>query len=570
MKRFFKLLLIFVLPIFLVSSLSYAEFYEINELNVEIKANYDTTMNVKEEFFVTYSKPRHGIIRWIPLDYIVNGKKVSSISIYNVKILRNNNKESFSISHENGNVVFKIGNANKFVNYAQKYTIYYDVYGAFDFMNDKDLLKWNITGNDHQTNIHKVNFKITFPFDITNNIPYFFVGQYGSTQSYSDYVPQGNTINFSYQNMLTPGDGISFFMDFNKGLFKEPTFLAKVFHYIKRFKDELLLLLGSFLGIYLTWLKFGKEDYIAIPARYYPPENMDPCKFGFLLDDRSSPNEVISLIFYWASKGFIKIKEEDDDTYLIKLKDLITDNIYERKLFNLLFKGGKTETSLGALESERKEKEKQILHNNTSYHTANEVTLDTIYNEIQKDAEVKGIYTKSSLVARNVMIIMVFVTPFLACFIPNISGTHVLVLFIICISFIVMSRYMCKKTSFGNQLFSEVKGFEMFLKKVENPQIEVLMKNEVNYCSKVLPYAVAAGVTNEFLKKMQKLMLSLPSWYDGNNDFSSFNRSINSSVKSLSTSLKPLPSPRSHSSSIRGASGGFSGGGFGGGGSGSW
>ena len=39
MKRFLNLLLIFVLPIFLVSSLSYAEFYEINELSFNINVN---------------------------------------------------------------------------------------------------------------------------------------------------------------------------------------------------------------------------------------------------------------------------------------------------------------------------------------------------------------------------------------------------------------------------------------------------------------------------------------------------------------------------------------------------
>lgn len=569
MKRFLNLLLIFVLPIFLVSSLSYAEFYEINELSVNINVNKDSTIEVTEDFYVTFSKPRYGLIRWIPLDYIVNGTKISSLKIYDVQILRNNQTEPFSQYSENGNIVFKIGSANRFVDSYQKYTIRYNAYGVIDFFNDKDLIKWNITGNDHQTNIHKVNFKITFPFDITNNIPYFYVGSYGSTQQYLDYFLSGDNISFFYNNMLVPGQGISFFMDFNKGLFKEPTFLEKILFYIKRAKDALILLFGSLFAIFLAWLKFGKDDYIAIPAKYYPPENMDPCKFGFLLDDRSSPNEVISLIFYWASKGFIKIKEENNDTYLIKMKDLVTDNIYETKLFNLLFKGGKAQTSLGALESERKQKEMQMLNNNTCF-PSNEATLDTIYNEIKKDAEVKGIYTKSSIIARNTMLTMLFIIPFLAFFVLNISFLHVLILGVIFIILIITSKFMYKKTDYGNKLFSEVKGFEMFLRKVENPQIEVLMKNEVNYCSKVLPYAVAAGVTNEFLNKMQKLMISLPLWYEGNNNFTSFNRSINSSVRSLSTSLKPIPSPRNHSSSIHGASGGFSGGGHGGGGSSSW
>ena len=76
MTRFLNLLLIFVLPIFVVSSLSYAEFYEINELSVNINVNKDSTIEVTEDFYVTFSKPRYGLIRWIPLDYIVNGTKI--------------------------------------------------------------------------------------------------------------------------------------------------------------------------------------------------------------------------------------------------------------------------------------------------------------------------------------------------------------------------------------------------------------------------------------------------------------------------------------------------------------
>ena len=102
--------------------------------------------------------------------------------------------------------------------------------------------------------------------------------------------------------------------------------------------------------------------------------------------------------------------------------------------------------------------------------------------------------------------------------------------------------------------------FKDFIRKID-PQLRNSFPKSDN---------ITASSLNEFLNKMQKLMISLPSWYEGNNNFTSFNRSINSSVRSLSTSLKPIPSPRNHSSSIHSASGGFSGGGHGGGGSSSW
>ena len=49
MKKILLVLFIFVLSIFLVSNVSFAEFYEINELNVNINVNKDSTMEVTED-----------------------------------------------------------------------------------------------------------------------------------------------------------------------------------------------------------------------------------------------------------------------------------------------------------------------------------------------------------------------------------------------------------------------------------------------------------------------------------------------------------------------------------------
>ena len=78
-----------------------------------------------------------------------------------------------------------------------------------------------------------------------------------------------------------------------------------------------------FLMIVSLWLAFGKDEKIYPSAEFYPPEGMTPAEIGYAVDGTVDSKDVLSLLIYWADKGYIKIEERTKrDFYLIQLKQL--------------------------------------------------------------------------------------------------------------------------------------------------------------------------------------------------------------------------------------------------------
>ncbi|MGI6681503.1 MAG: DUF2207 domain-containing protein [Bdellovibrionota bacterium] len=376
---------------------------------------------------------------------------------------------------------------------------------------------------------------------------------------------------FLYPNTLLPHTGISIFIDFDKGIFKEKTLPEKLLSFIKRFSGELTLLFSFIFVLLLVWYIYGKDDYVPVAVRYYPPDNMSPVMFRYILSDYLNSFGASSIIFYWASKGYLKISQDknNDEIYLIKLRDIDKDKEkdYEQKVFNALFKnsdkvGLKELQSLyaGSLSADR-----EGLNLGNGYGDFR-TEFRKLYSYVLDDAKKMGVYTESSKnLMLKVMLLSVFVClPIFVLIMLKIIGlSYFLVILVIMVFSSLFSIYMYKKTPYGNRLYAQAKGFEEFLKKVENPQIETLMRDEIDYCNKILPYAIAIGIENKFIKKMQSLLVALPSCYEGVDGYKSFNKVVKTSVRSFSYSYS---SPSNGGSS----GGGSSGGGCGGGGSGSW
>ena len=70
-----------------------------------------------------------------------------------------------------------------------------------------------------------------------------------------------------------------------------------------------------------------------------PPKDMTPAEMGYIFDGRVDDKDVISLLFFWAVKGYIKIEELSDNDYKIQkvVKQPKFENNYEAELFYDLF-----------------------------------------------------------------------------------------------------------------------------------------------------------------------------------------------------------------------------------------
>lgn len=130
---------------------------------------------------------------------------------------------------------------------------------------------------------------------------------------------------------------------------------------------------------------------------------------------------------------------------------------------------------------------------------------------------------------------------------------------------------MAAPTKAGRNLLDAIEGFEMYMATAEEDRLNLLNPPEhtPELFEKLLPHAVALGLTHEWSRKFAGVLASAgaaaqPQWYAGTHrfDFDTFENSFGSAVSSTSA-----PSERS-SSGFSG--GGSSGGGGGGGGGGGW
>jgi uncharacterized membrane protein len=145
----------------------------------------------------------------------------------------------------------------------------------------------------------------------------------------------------------------------------------------------------------------------------------------------------------------------------------------------------------------------------------------------------------------------------------------------------ILYVYLIKApTVLGAQTIAELEGFRMYLKTTEENRLNLLMPPErtPELFEKLLPYAIALDVENEWCKKFDDVLAQFnynPLWYSGNGLFvasafgNSFARSFTTSVEIARGNPTSSSSGSGHWSSGSGG-GGFSGGGGGGGGGGGW
>jgi uncharacterized membrane protein len=148
--------------------------------------------------------------------------------------------------------------------------------------------------------------------------------------------------------------------------------------------------------------------------------------------------------------------------------------------------------------------------------------------------------------------------------------------------YIMFAKRIKVFTAEGAKLASELEGFKMYLKTAEEHRLNILTPPErtPELFEKLLPYAIALDVSNEWCKKFDDVLKQLnyrPEWYDAQEDiyikgFATTFAALGTTFGSQVSSAQRSPSPSSGSSGWESGSrgGGYSGGGGGGGGGRGW
>ncbi len=561
---------LFIVFALLFSTNAFAEFFQVKNYLSEIYIQKNSIIDVKETIKVRFTSPRHGIFRYIPTKYRFVEKSGASsrvilnrLHIFNVKTPGFKHK----IYRKNGYVVIRIGNPYRYVRNDVTYTISYSITGAVTFFKNHSRFYYNVIGTRWSTPIERASFEVILPgeknFDeITYSV---FSGYRGSQKKEKDVTFENGILECEINHPLKMHQGITLLMTFPEGFLKEtPGFEnTKLFVYENR---VLFIPVFVFIALFTIWFLLGKDEKATIMTYYKPPEGVTSAEAGLLIDDKIDNRDLISLIFYWASKGFIKIEEVDNKTSFFKKRDLVLrklkdlpDNAkdFELIIFTGLFPGSIKTVRISSLK-------------NKFYQTMSEAK-----ESLNSYVKYEDMYRKGTrALSKILMVTSLFIFGFAFEQMGKNTPLFVALLLSAVIVF-VFGKIMPKKTKKGLSEYAAVKGFKEFMDRVEKNRLKELLDTDPEYFYNTLAYAVAFGEHKKWVSKFSDLVKEPPRWYSGsgvyvNDVFSNyaFASLINGSVDFFSETLGMFPSEGEVSGGFTG--GGFSGGGAGGGGGGSW
>lgn len=543
----------------------FSQGFSVTSFSVDITIHEEGYFDVAEKYDLNFEVPKHGIFRDIQLTYdllteegeqVERQLKLSEIEVPGYKFVA---PSAFGQKYSE-NARIKIGDANVTLEGPQQYEIRYRVENAFLHESKAIQFYWNIKPSDWYADFYKIDFAVHLPDGITLDEEDYFLysGTVGSDVPTSDFQTTYSNNTFSGSSkpdvISSGGEAVTVLLKLPLGSIKE---IKPIWPFWTDYGWTLLLPFVYF-GFYSIWKKHGKDDHVTTTTSYYPPSGMDPAMVGFLIDDSGDTEDLISLIPFWASHGYLTIEEIDekgwfakDDTKLIKLKEIEAEApLYQRQLFNGLF-ASKAELLVSSL------KEKFY----TTMNTANASLKDAAQMYyVNKSRKIKN-YTIFGLILLMIILVptFLFFWGIVAAIVMGVSGIFLL----------IMSQYLIKKNKEGTAILSELKGFKQFIKVAEENKLKMLLKEDPSYFESTMSYALAFGMFDKWTKKFDGLNLEPPTWYYSSTgrmmSMNNFSKSFNNSIKSTQSTMVSSPS-----SSGGSAGGGSSGGGFGGGGGGSW
>ena len=575
--------------------------YIIENYKMDIIVNEDNTFDVTETIDVRFTeKGKRGIIRNIPRANFLkreNGEYSKNIAyLTNLEV-----NDDFKYTKDRKYYNIKIGKNDVVASKEKTYIIKYKYDIGKDPLKDIDEFYFYIIGEDWNTTINNVEFKIKMPkmFD-ENKVKFFNVYKNNFRNLHLNYIIREKTIIASYNKKLQPNEGLSIRMILPKGYFYRKWIPFTNAMLIKMFISLILVIVAI-----IIWMSDEKKKWIVCKREYYPPNNMNSLVLTLLY--YGIKDDAVMLLVSLLNKGYLRFEEIRYDSSnwknfkIIKIKDYDGNDKYEKIIFEELFKN------------------KDVIEKEEYKYIINDIT-QKVYDGIDIESFNKKRIDKKSVRIKNLifimsMIVMMFmfwtspsdiiikaiimlvfrwvekrmypfiktktywifimsliIVPldFLFNGIIRLEDSYLIEFIFESVCFFILTVLFIKKNKVIKEnimILERIDSFYKFLRNPRKDKLNELIKNDPNYLYKMIPYIVSLNLLERYNNKYIKDLLNAlgsPAWYEGNEEFK-----LNLFVGEL-FKMHYGAYNYSDDSSYGGFFGGSSGGGSGGGGGSSW
>jgi uncharacterized membrane protein YgcG len=528
--------------------------------------------------FPSYDQ-NHGILRAIPLTYQNHDVALKIDKVVDA----GGTKLKYTTDNSNGNMVLKIGDANRYVHGLQEYDITYHMQNVTQKFKDHDELFWDVNGDQWQQPFDAVTARIHVPADLAGALrtdKRCYTGSYGSTAADCTITTakQGNDtiVTIASTRQLAISETMTYVLGFTPDTFvayQVP--LSQILWWAAG-----IIIFGLLPPAFAAWVvirkwrQYGQDakGRGTIVPQYLPPKELGVLGSSEVLKQRFVASSISAQILDLAVRHYFKIYENVEKKVL---KDKTT---YSVELVR----------STNGLRSEEKAVVAMLFGADAA--VGSKVDLSDLSSKLYKKAADLGKTIDVQLANDGYFLRapqQIFQT-YLAwgvvlCVVGFIFPPFTLGILLAGLIVLAMARLMPARTQKGVEMRDYLYGLRDYMKLAEADRLKVLQspkgelteKIDVNDTTKLvklyeklLPYAMLFGIEREWAKQFADLYHEQqPDWYSGSGAFNAIY--FAGALHNFSTTSNATFTPPSSSSSS-GFSGGGAGGGGGGGGGGGW
>lgn len=626
MKTMKKLLAVLAIVLLIVQTGAASVFaetagYTTNNFNVDVTVNEDHSMYVEETIHVDFQQAKHGIYRYIPYE----------AGIYTIKNIDVEGEEyQVETQMENGvnQKIIRIGSEHSTIKGKHTYKIRYDIIGYEDKLTSADWFSLDLIPTGWETPIEKTKAIVRFPKPVDPDAFQLYSGSYGLAENFykidAKYHPDDMTVTLT-SKQLAKGSGITLNAELPDGYWVG----AASRDWMMIPLNTVMILLPVLMAV--LWFLFGRDPKVIKTVEFYPPEGMTPAEIGYIIDGTVDTKDIMSLLIYFASKGWLSIHENEEEKFeLIKLRDIDPkEKRFAKTVFNALFirsdkvKLDNLPENFGDMFLASKSQLRGFYRGENALFTASSVLcrgLGMILMFVPGVAAVvmaavisfnymylvmlipvitllliglfmiimvfdrRAIYSKKRLTVLFMIGTLLILTGSLLAGETLSAAVDYLILTLLVVASEIVTfvfvLLMNKRTEKSAKWQGQILGFRDFLEAAEVPKLEMLVEEDPEYFYNIMPYAYVMGLSDKWAKKFENIKMSAPSWYDdsgygSNRTFNTlwylhmFNHCTRSFTSNTINSIAS-GSLDTGGGGGSGIGGGFSGGGFGGGGGGAW
>ncbi|MFZ1484182.1 MAG: DUF2207 domain-containing protein [Candidatus Saccharimonadales bacterium] len=518
----------------------------------------------------------HGIERAIADSY---DGHTTSLAISSV-VDENNMAHPYSLYNSNGNVVVRIGDADRYAHGPVTYKLTYTQRDATKYYKDtdRDEFYWDTNGTEWRVPIANLSVQLhvaeSLLSETTGDVA-CYAGFSGSTEECT--FENDNGVYMATSTNLSPSQNVTIAVGFNAKTFNpyQKSLAEKLIGFV-----VIIALLSTPIGIALTiWYivryhrKSNRTDEIhPIAPEYIPPK--DTSVYTAAAISRKPGRSFSAQLIDFAVRHYIKI-------YETRKKSLFKSAQYELEITK----------DISSLKVEEQELLRDIFPSTTVASKLDMASMKNNYALTAKLQDNPGKLTKAitgeyGLRARSDAESRWFKRAGFVTLALAVLTFSPFILVASIVSFICGAT-LKPLTEKGLSLSRYLHGLEMYIKVAETDRLRMLQSPEgaakvgntvdtndskqlITLYERVLPYAILFGQEKEWNKRLGEYYQTSntsPSWYAGNNAV--FNAAVFSTAINSFNSSATYSSPAS-SSSGGSSGGGSSGGGGGGGGGGGW